>query len=196
MLNLHPRSATAGPQLPEHLNMTKRINQRQAVEAIRNHRDFKAAALSGVNDGPNQYIVLSYRTVIARFVEGEGWSLNERKYSPTTSRHQTIVRRATAGAALFRFEHAPPGARYRQDHSVSAALAKLAKVGSFATVADIPDAYVLVQGDEAREYGDHVGCAFVLDHEGERLHVLTINEAVPYLDAAVREAYRAPGIAD
>jgi hypothetical protein len=176
--------------------MTKRINQRQAVEAIRNHRDFKAAALSGANDGPNQYLVFSYSTVIAHFVEGKGWSLNERKYSPTTSWHQSIVRRATAGAALHRFEHAPPGARYRQDHAVSTALAKLAKVGSFATVADIPDAYVLVQGDEAREYGDHVGCAFVLDHEGELLHVLTIDEAVPYLNARTLEVYRAPGIAD
>jgi hypothetical protein len=176
--------------------MAKRISQRQAAEAIRNHRDFKAAALSGVNDGPNQYLVLSCSTVIARFVEGKGWSLNERKYSPTTSRHQSIVRRATAGSALHHFEHAPPGARYRQDHAVSAALAKLAKAGSFATVADIPDAYVLVQGDEAREYGDHVGCAFVLDYDGERLHVLTIDEAVPYLGARTLEVYRAPGITD
>ena len=176
--------------------MTNRINQHQAAEAIRNHRDFKAAALSGVNDGPNQYTVLSYGTVIARFVEGEGWSLNERKYSPTTSRHQTIVRRATAGAALSRFEHTAPSSRYRQDHAVSAALAKLAKAGSFDTVADIPDAYVLVQGDETREYGGHVGCAFVLDHDGERLHVLTIDEAVPYLGARTLEVYRAPGITD
>lgn len=176
--------------------MTKRINQRQAAEAIRNHRDFKAAALSGVNDGPNQYLVLSYSTVIARFVEGEGWSLNERKYSPTTSRHQNIVRRATAGAAPHWFKHTPPTSSYRYDHAVSAALAKLAKAGSFATVADIPDAYVLVQGDEAREYGDHVGCAFVLDYDGERLHVLTIDEAVPYLGARTLEVYRAPGITD
>lgn len=175
--------------------MTKRINQRQAVEAISNHRDFKAAALSGANDGPNQYLVLSYSTVIARFVEGEGWSLNERSYSQTTSRHQAIVRRATAGATLLRFEHTAPGSRYRQDHAVSAALAKLAKVGSFATVADIPDAYALVQGDEAREYGDHVGCAFVLDYDGERLHVLTIDEAVPYLGARTLEVCRAPELA-
>jgi hypothetical protein len=176
--------------------MTKRINQRQAVEAIRNHRDFKAAALSGVNDGPNQYTVLSYSTVIARFVEGEGWSLNERKYSKTTSRHQTIVRRATAGAALHWFKHVPPTSSYRQDHAVSAALAKLAKVGSFATVADIPDAYALVQGDDAREFGADVGCAFVLDYDGERLHALAIDEAVPYLGARTLEVYRAPGIAD
>lgn len=175
--------------------MTKRINQRQAVEAIRNHRDFKAAALSGVNDGPNQYLVLSYSTVIARFVEGEGWSLNERKYSKTTSRHQAIVRRATADAALHRFKHAPPTSSYLQDRAVIAALAKLAKAGSFATVADIPDAYVLVQGDEAREYGDHVGCAFVLDHNSERLHVLAIDEAVPYLGARTLEVYRAPELA-
>jgi hypothetical protein len=177
--------------------MTKRINQRQAVEAIRNHRDFKAAALSGVNNGPNQYLVLSYHDIIARFVEGKGWSLNERKYSVTTSRHQALVRRATAGNALFRFEqNAPPTSSYRYDHAVNAALAKLAKAGSFATVADIPDAYVLVQGDEAREFGADVGCAFVLDYEGERLHALAIDCAVPYLDAAVREVYRAPGIAD
>jgi hypothetical protein len=175
--------------------MTKRINQRQAVEAIRNHRDFKAAGLSGVNAGPNQYLVFSYSTVIARFVEGEGWSLNERKYSPTTSRHQAIVRRATAGAALHWFEHAPPGWRYRHDHAASAALAKLAKYGSFATVADVPDAYTLIQGDEAREYGDHVGCAFVLDYDGELLHVLAIDEAVPYLSARTLEVYRAPEIA-
>ena len=109
--------------------MTKRISQHHAAEAIRNHRDFKATALSGVNDGPNQYLVLSYSTVIARFVEGEGWSLNERKYSKTTSRHQTIVRIATASATLLRFEHTAPSSHYRQDHAVSAALTKLAKAG-------------------------------------------------------------------
>ena len=175
--------------------MAKRINQRQAVEAIRNHRDFKAAGLSGVNAGPNQYLVFSYSTVIARFVEGEGWSLNERKYSPTTSRHQAIVRRATAGDAPHWFKHTPPTSSYRYDHAVNAALAKLAKAGSFATVADIPDAYALVQGDAALEFGADVGCAFVLDHEGERLHVLATDLIVPYLDAAVREVYRAPKLA-
>ena len=179
--------------------MAKRINQRQAVEAIRNQRDFKAGfseafkkpSLVGFTDTCGAYLVLSYATVIARFDEGKGWALNDRKYSPTTSRHQSIVRRATAGAALHHFEHAPPGARYRQDHAVSAALAKLAKVGSFATVADIPDAYRLIQGDDAREFGADVGCAFVLDYDGERLHVLATDWVVPYLDAAVREVYRA-----
>ena len=174
--------------------MTKRISQHQAVEAIRNRRDFKAAALSGVNDGPNQYLVFSYSTVIARFVEGEGWSLNERKYSPTTSRHQTIVRRATAGAALHWFEHAPPGWRYRHDHAASAALAKLAKYGSFATVADVPDAYTLIQGDDAAALGS-IGCALALYLDGELLHAVHCLEAVPYLDAPVYELFRDPEIA-
>lgn len=72
----------------------KRINQRQAVEAIRDKEEFKAGALSG---GwvrcPEGYVVKSYNTIIATYI-AEMWHSDIRRYSVTTSRHQSIVRRA------------------------------------------------------------------------------------------------------
>jgi hypothetical protein len=74
----------------------KRINQRQAVEAIRNKEEFKAGALSGgwVSSYPEGYVVRSYSTVIATHIEDELWLCDDKKYSVTTSRHQSIVRQA------------------------------------------------------------------------------------------------------
>lgn len=40
------------------------------------------------------YIVWSYSTIIATWTEEGGWSLNNAKHSSTTSRHQSIVRKA------------------------------------------------------------------------------------------------------
>lgn len=72
----------------------KRINQRQAVEAIRNKEEFKAGALSARWECEyRDYVVMSYNTIIAMCADGE-WKFNSRKYSATTSRHQSIVRRA------------------------------------------------------------------------------------------------------
>ena len=177
--------------------MPKRINQRQAVAAIAAHKDFKATALSGFNQG-DAYHVKSYDTIIATFKEGEGWALNARRYSVTTSRHQATVRRAIdLHAKLRKFDHQPSRIQHYRDRSTAAALEALAKTGAagFATVADIPDAYALLTGDEAHATIGAPGCAFVLDHDGERLSVYACDSAVPYLDAPVRDVYRAARLA-
>jgi len=44
------------------------------------------------------YSVWSYATPIAWLVEGEGWIVPPVKYSRTTGRHQSYVRRAVAGS--------------------------------------------------------------------------------------------------
>ena len=72
----------------------KRITLRQAVEAIRNKEAFKAGALSGgYVRCPEAYVVKSYNTVMATYVAG-AWHTDDRKYSVTTSKHQSIVRQA------------------------------------------------------------------------------------------------------
>ena len=73
----------------------KRINQRQAIEAIRNKEEFKAGALSGsYSNFPVAYEVKSYSTVIATHIADGLWLCDDKKYSVTTSRHQSIVRQA------------------------------------------------------------------------------------------------------
>ena len=50
--------------------------------------------------GKIHYSVWSYSTPIAWLVEGEGWVIPPVKYSMSTGRHQSYVRRATAGQAI------------------------------------------------------------------------------------------------
>lgn len=69
------------------------ITTRNAHEAIRAQKDFKAGALKGIG-GPTEYRVFSYAVEIATWVQGTGWTVNEQRYSVTTSRHQSQVRRA------------------------------------------------------------------------------------------------------
>ena len=72
----------------------QRINQRQAVEAIRNKEEFKAGALSGsYRFHPSEYTVWSYGTLIA-VVNARGFWADNQRYSVTTSKHQSIVRQA------------------------------------------------------------------------------------------------------
>ncbi len=49
---------------------------------------------SSLRDLADEYVVWSYRTVIARynFANGEWW-INENKYSVTTSKQQNIIKR-------------------------------------------------------------------------------------------------------
>ena len=54
----------------------------------------------------------------------------------------------------------------------------------YRTVADIPDSYALLQGDEAREYTE-TGCAFVLVGEGEITSAYVTECSVPWLTALV-----------
>jgi hypothetical protein len=74
----------------------KRINQRQAVEAIRNKEEFKAGALvGGCPSAASQYVVKSYDVILATFLWVSGkWYVDNQRYSVTTSRHQSIVRQA------------------------------------------------------------------------------------------------------
>jgi hypothetical protein len=57
----------------------------------------------------------------------------------------------------------------------------------YRTVADIPDSYTLLQGDEAREYIE-TGCAFVLVGDGEIISAYVTECSVPWLDALVERS--------
>lgn len=184
--------------------MKMHINHKQAVNAIAACRDFKSgysehygrASLTGENVSDAVYIVKSYAATIAKFVEGEGWYYNDTHYSPTTSRHQALVRRALSGGRVRPLEpdKKPASRVVTPKDQLETALAALRKK-TFTTVADIPDGYALFTGDAAREFVAS-GCAFVLDHNGRRLSVFSTSEAVPYLDAPVRELYRAGWLAE
>jgi hypothetical protein len=76
--------------------MGKRINRKQALEAIKRREEFTShtgnfrARWIG-----EQYMVYSYRVCIADFTDGV-WGVDTTRWSNTTSRHQGIVRRAIA----------------------------------------------------------------------------------------------------
>lgn len=53
----------------------------------------------GLADGDVLYVVFSYATPIAWYTRADGWVIPPVKYSATTSRHQSIVRRAIAQGA-------------------------------------------------------------------------------------------------
>lgn len=93
--------------------MKLQCNQKEAMDRIANRQPFEAASLSGkyVNYTPGAgrlgaeydrlindfkegaYIVFSYGTPIAWY-GANGWYLVQEKFSPTTSKQQTYVRRA------------------------------------------------------------------------------------------------------
>lgn len=95
--------------------MKLQVNQKEAMERIANREPFEASSLSGkymnYTPGPGRlgdefmrlsnefktgaYIVFSYNTPIAWF-GSNGWYVVEQKFSPTTSKTQTYVRRAVA----------------------------------------------------------------------------------------------------
>ena len=67
------------------------ITAAQVPQAVHNREEFIAGALIGVIDEyEGFYDVLSYGVRIARWSH-EGWSVDTRKYSATTSRHQRLV---------------------------------------------------------------------------------------------------------
>ena len=90
----------------------KRVSNNGAMAEIAGKRPFKANSMSGVegstdtgymsplesihykNANPN-YTVKSYGTPIAWHTESGGWHVSDSKYSSTTSRHQSLARRAT-----------------------------------------------------------------------------------------------------
>lgn len=96
--------------------MALKISNRKAVDLIPNRIAFTGSNFYGVIPSPDpdkivtgslapqfhdlvrnaDYIVYSYSTPILWFTEAEGcWHEPSDKYSPTTSRHQAIVRRCT-----------------------------------------------------------------------------------------------------
>jgi hypothetical protein len=79
------------------IEMSNAITTRNAHVAIAARQPFKAGALKGTAHPDGTYTVHSYRAQIALYSPEHGWSVNEEKYSPTTSRHQTQVRRAVQG---------------------------------------------------------------------------------------------------
>lgn len=67
------------------------ITAAQVPQAVHNREEFIAGSLIGVIDEyEGFYDVLSYGVRIARWSH-EGWSVDTRKYSATTSRHQRLV---------------------------------------------------------------------------------------------------------
>ena len=94
----------------------KKINQREAVEAVKNREEFRAGALSAfkgtapsigdlpadirdtyeqaAKQGKVTYTVLSYRTPIMWETTDGTIHLPARRYSLTTSNHQHLVRLA------------------------------------------------------------------------------------------------------
>jgi hypothetical protein len=92
----------------------KQLNQRDAIHYIATRQEFKASALSGSNYGNGAgrlsgadlerfyqdvkgltYAVYSYGTPIYWVSNGEPYQV-EQKFSVTTSKHQSLVRRAVA----------------------------------------------------------------------------------------------------
>jgi len=92
------------------------LNQRDAVHYIANRQEFKASALTGttysqgcgrlnvqeldkfINDLTSDkinFFVYSYGTPIA-WHTAKGWYVVEQKFTPTTSKHQSLTRRAIA----------------------------------------------------------------------------------------------------
>ena len=67
------------------------ITAAKVPQAVHNREEFIAGALIGVIDEyEGHYDVFSYGVRIARWTH-EGWSVDTRKYSATTSRHQRLV---------------------------------------------------------------------------------------------------------
>lgn len=91
--------------------MAKRTSNRDAGKLIAAKAPFKGSNLSGGDASlglgrlPKEhadtfqahnpdYVVSSYSTPIAWHSEAHGWHMPDTKYSPTTSRHQSLVRRS------------------------------------------------------------------------------------------------------
>jgi hypothetical protein len=65
--------------------------------------------------GTEEYNVYSYRTIIARVIRGRGVfsvELNTRKYSRTTSKQQTVLRRAWADLDFVEMSDVRPNPRW------------------------------------------------------------------------------------
>lgn len=87
--------------------MLKNLNRDQVIIAIKNQQPFRSCsgtmsgewlcggALDPEHSGACRYVVYSYSTWIGASEKGQ-WELNPNRYSVTTSRHQSYLRRAIA----------------------------------------------------------------------------------------------------
>jgi hypothetical protein len=97
----------------------KQLNQRDAIHYVMTRQEFKASALSGaykdytpsegrlnreeyeilesaMNESRVAFVVFSYGTPIAWHTDARGWYVVSQKFSVTTSKHQSLTRRAIA----------------------------------------------------------------------------------------------------
>jgi len=97
--------------------MSLNCSQNDAQARISGKLPFKASALRGVEE-LGVYSVYSYDTVLLTVVEND-CLFNVRKYSPTTSNHQRIVRSAVQSAGWECEEVYGPDARVRYEEKPS-----------------------------------------------------------------------------
>ena len=74
---------------------------KQMRKKIQDHDVFKGNSVYSRWVSPTRYAVFSYgeHFPMAVWNEGEGWLLNADKFSPTTGRHQSMVRGAVGDAS-------------------------------------------------------------------------------------------------
>jgi hypothetical protein len=77
------------------------MKNKDAIPRIQALLPFKANNMFGETVGTRGYAVYSYGYHFPLAVHaGVDWYVNEDKYSPTTGRHQSIVRQAVQGEAV------------------------------------------------------------------------------------------------
>ena len=74
------------------------MKNKDAISRIQARLPFKGNNMFGETVGRHGYAVYSYGYHFPMAVwDGSDWHVNEDKYSPSTSRHQTYVRQAVEG---------------------------------------------------------------------------------------------------
>jgi hypothetical protein len=68
------------------------MNYREIPSALRNRQPFQGNSMSAEVRPDGSYVVKSYATIIAVATPGHPVSINEDKWSRTTSRHQNLVK--------------------------------------------------------------------------------------------------------
>ena len=77
------------------------MKNKDAIPRIQARLPFKGSNMFGESVGTSAYAVYSYGYHFPMAVhDGERWWTNEGSYSPTTGRHQSIVRQAVQGEAV------------------------------------------------------------------------------------------------
>lgn len=78
-----------------------KANYSQIAKLLKVNEPFKGNSMSAVRGADGIYRVYSYSTVIGTYdIESGAVTLNEQKYSQTTTKQQTLLRRAWADRAF------------------------------------------------------------------------------------------------